>query len=54
MAENAEAYICRICRVGKGISAFLECDKTTFAKTIIAAYMVWNRDTLHRRRGENE
>ena len=36
------------------VSAFLECEKTTFAKTIIAAYMVWNRDTLHRRRGENE
>ena len=39
---------------GEGYKCLLECDKTTFAKTAVAAYMVWNRDTLHRRRGENE
>ena len=53
MAENAEAYICRICRVGKG-KCLLGMRKITFAKTAGAAYMVWNRDTLHQRRGENE
>ena len=37
-----------------GVSASLECEQTTLAKTAVAAYMVWNRDTLHRRRGENE
>ena len=39
---------------GEGYKCLLECDKTTFAKTAVATYMVWNRDTLHRRRGENE